>query len=277
MAALAGEALREDRPVVSRFLDEDERRVAQLLLDGHEDVSLRFAGGVRRAQRRRAVLTPRLYFDDLPTPPVAAVWLRPAGDDSRAGGSRGSGAEAERDGVDAVPPGGAPSPDGRSFDVQVPEAEVREVLSALGLEPGDVGDLYPASEGGWHVLVAGEKASGLVERSGERVGKRAWIMEVIDLERVEAPPESVKEIRTTVASLRLDAVASAGYATSRSKMATEIKAGRVRVNWQVVDHPARAVKAGDVIAIPGRGKVLVEQVGGSSRKGRILLVLKRIR
>lgn len=276
LVALAAEALRENRPAVSRFLNEDERRVAHLLFDGHDDLSLRFAGGVRRAQRRRAVLTPRLYFEDLPIPPVIALWVRPAAAADRQGAGALRGWDGDgREGNDAESRG---FPDATAdAEAQVSEAEVREVLLACGLDADDVGDLYPASEGGWHVLVAGERASEAAGRSGEKIGNRQWLMEPIDLERVDAPPESVKEIRTTVASLRLDAVASAGYAVSRSKMAAEIKAGRVRVNWQVVDQPARAVKAGDVIAIPGRGKVLVEQAGGSSRKGRIILVLKRVR
>jgi RNA-binding protein YlmH len=68
------------------------------------------------------------------------------------------------------------------------------------------------------------------------------VVSEIDLEQLEAVPKQVKEIRATVASLRLDAVASAGYGTSRSQMVREIKAGKVKVDWKPVDNPARALR-----------------------------------
>jgi RNA-binding protein YlmH len=97
----------------------------------------------------------------------------------------------------------------------------------------------------------------------------------IDLEQLAVEPERVKEMRTTVASLRLDAVAAFGFSMSRTKMAREIKAERLKVNWRQVNDPSCAVAEGDVLSMRGRGRVTIEKITGETRKGRIALLLKR--
>lgn len=87
--------------------------------------------------------------------------------------------------------------------------------------------------------------------------------------------ERVKLISTTVADLRLDAVAAAGYGLSRSRMAEEIKAQNVKVNWQEAKKAAQGVKEGDVFSFRGRGRVELAEVRGTTKKGRISVLLKR--
>ena len=43
-------------------------------------------------------------------------------------------------------------------------------------------------------------------------------VEAIDLSDIAPKEEKIKEVRTTVASLRLDAVASSGFSVSRTKL-----------------------------------------------------------
>jgi RNA-binding protein YlmH len=85
----------------------------------------------------------------------------------------------------------------------------------------------------------------------------------------------VKEIRTTLASLRLDTVASAGFGTSRSKMADEIAAEKLKVNWKPIKSASHAIKQGDIISMRGRGRVEVAELVGQTKKGRYSVILKR--
>jgi RNA-binding protein YlmH len=100
-------------------------------------------------------------------------------------------------------------------------------------------------------------------------------LSVIPVTELQAKEEKVKVISATVAALRLDAVAAAGYGTSRSRMAEEIKGQNVKVNWQDVKNAAQAVKAGDVLSFRGRGRVEVAEVRGMTKKGRLSITLKR--
>ncbi len=82
-------------------------------------------------------------------------------------------------------------------------------------------------------------------------------------------------ITATVASLRLDAVAGAAFGTSRTAMAEEVRRGRVRVNGVLRVDPSFALKPADVITLEGRGRATLAAVTGQTRRGRILVSLRR--
>ncbi len=85
----------------------------------------------------------------------------------------------------------------------------------------------------------------------------------------------VKAVTGTVASLRLDTVASLGFGMSRTAVAEEIRRGRVRVNGAARLDPSFAVKPADVMTLEGRGSVTLVGVAGETRKGRTLVNLQR--
>ena len=58
-------------------------------------------------------------------------------------------------------------------------------------------------------------------------------------------------------------------------MADEIKGLNVKVNWKEVKKPAQAVEMGDVISFRGRGRVEIDEIRGTTKKGRISVTLKR--
>ncbi|MGP1367230.1 MAG: S4 domain-containing protein, partial [Schwartzia sp. (in: firmicutes)] len=84
-----------------------------------------------------------------------------------------------------------------------------------------------------------------------------------------------KDIRATVASLRVDAVAAAGFGMSRSRAAADIDADKLKLNWQSVKNAAQSLKAGDVLSMRGRGRVEVVEIGGQTKKGRTGVLLRR--
>jgi RNA-binding protein YlmH len=69
-----------------------------------------------------------------------------------------------------------------------------------------------------------------------------------------------KELTSTEASLRLDAIASFGFGMSRSKMVDLINGDDVRVNWKPVTQPNYQLKSGDLIAIRGKGRLTVGEI-----------------
>jgi RNA-binding protein YlmH len=66
--------------------------------------------------------------------------------------------------------------------------------------------------------------------------------------------------------MRVDAIASAGFGVSRSKMADLISAGDVRVNWKDVTQASYIVKPGDLIAIRGKGRLEVGEVAVTKKE-----------
>ena len=97
----------------------------------------------------------------------------------------------------------------------------------------------------------------------------------LDREALTIPQVQVKEIRDTVATLRLDAVMAAGFSLSRGESQRAVSAGRVLVNQRPVEKADARVNPGDQITLRGRGRIRLESAGGQSRKGRMFVEIKK--
>ena len=121
-----------------------------------------------------------------------------------------------------------------------------------------------------------ESVADFVIQNFTKIAMVSVSVEAIDLSDIAPKEEKIKEVRTTVASLRLDAVASSGFSVSRTKIGKrQLNAGLLQVNWQPAKGASQEVKEGDVISMRGRGRMKVEAITGTSRKGRIGVYLKR--
>lgn len=103
--------------------------------------------------------------------------------------------------------------------------------------------------------------------------------ETLKLQMLEGSPaekeEKFKIIKDTVASLRIDAVVSAGCSLSRANAAALINSGKVKVNDFECLKTDRIVGQGDSISVRGYGRMLLADIGGVSRKGRHIIEIKR--
>lgn len=141
-------------------------------------------------------------------------------------------------------------------------ANHRDFLGAIlgtGIVRDKVGDIIVLGERGAQVLVVPEIAE-FLETSLVQVRSVPVKTQRIDLSELKVRPPQKKEITTVEASMRLDAIASAGFGMSRSKMADAIAAGDVRVNWKEVTQASYTVKIGDLISVRGKGRLQVNEV-----------------
>jgi RNA-binding protein YlmH len=87
--------------------------------------------------------------------------------------------------------------------------------------------------------------------------------------------ETLKSISATVASLRLDSIIATGYGLSRSKAVELVKGGKVKVNWEDIEAASKEVKQGDVISLRGKGRIVLQEVSGTTKKDRIRIVINK--
>ena len=146
-------------------------------------------------------------------------------------------------------------------------------LMALGVERETLGDIL-VSEGSADLIVSAGVAQYLLD-NWTGAGRTALRPTAIGADALRVPEQKVKEIRDTVATLRLDAVTAAGFSMSRGKAAELIAAGRVQKNYREVTKGDASVAQGDVISARGLGKFEVAEVGGLSKKGRTGIPLRR--
>jgi len=146
-------------------------------------------------------------------------------------------------------------------------------LMGLGIARGKVGDIF-VSGGSADLIVGNEIAPYLCEH-WTGAGRTKLSVTEIPLAALSVPEQRVREIRDTVATLRLDAVTACGFSMSRAKASELIAAGRVQKNYRETTKGDAPVAEGDVISARGLGKFEVAEVGGKSRKGRTAILLRR--
>ena len=144
----------------------------------------------------------------------------------------------------------------------------RDFLGSIlgtGIVRDKVGDILVLGERGAQAIVVPEMVDFLTA-SLTQVRSVAVKTQQIEFSELKISPPKKKEMTTVEASLRLDAIASAGFGMSRSKMAEAISAKDVRVNWKEVTQSSHNVKAGDLIAVRGKGRLEVGEVSVTKKQ-----------
>jgi photosystem II S4 domain protein len=152
----------------------------------------------------------------------------------------------------------------------------RDFLGAMlgtGIVREKTGDVIVLGERGAQAIVVPE----LVEFLGmnlQQVRSVPVKTQPIDVSELKIREPKKKELTTVEASLRLDAIASAGFGMSRSKMVDLIDSGDVRVNWKDITQASSQVKSGDLIAIRGKGRLEIGEIA-VTKKDRYRVQLTR--
>ena len=97
----------------------------------------------------------------------------------------------------------------------------------------------------------------------------------IPLSEAEIPEPEVKEIKDTLASLRLDSIISSGFRIGRSLAAQYVGAGKAAIDGLPCEKPDKAVCEGMKISVRGLGKIKLAAVNGKTKKDRISVVIHR--
>ncbi len=144
----------------------------------------------------------------------------------------------------------------------------RDFLGAIlgtGIVREKVGDIIVLGERGAQVIVVPEMVEFLTT-SLTQVRSVGVKTRQIDFSELKIRPPKKKEMTTVEASMRLDAIASAGFGLSRSKMANAIAAGDVRINWKDITQASYNVKSGDLISLRGKGRLEVGEVSVTKKQ-----------
>lgn len=145
-------------------------------------------------------------------------------------------------------------------------------LMALGIERSTVGDILV--ESGRCVLFLREELVPYVQTQITKIGA----VGVRVTEGAEEPypvGRRFQSFSAVVSSLRADCIVAACTGLSREKTKTWITSGLVTINYVECQSPSVLLSAGDKIAIRGKGKFCLEQIGGLTRKGRIGIEVKK--
>lgn len=144
----------------------------------------------------------------------------------------------------------------------------RDFLGAMlgtGIVREKTGDIIVLGERGAQTIVTPELAD-FLELNLTQVRSVPVKTKRIDPGELKVKEPKKKELTTVEASMRLDAIASAGFGMSRSKMVSLIDGGDVRVNWKEITQASHQVKSGDLIAIRGKGRLEVKDIAVTKKQ-----------
>ena len=152
----------------------------------------------------------------------------------------------------------------------------RHLLGALmgaGLARETVGDIC-VGKGSCDFFVTGEIAPYILQ-SFTSAGRTKLHQEAIALTEASIPEPEVKEIKDTLASLRLDSVISSGFRIGRSLAAQYVSAGKAAIDGLPCEKPDKIVPEGAKISLRGLGKIKLASINGRTKKDRISVVIHR--
>lgn len=152
----------------------------------------------------------------------------------------------------------------------------RDFLGALmgaGIARETVGDIC-VGKGCCDFFVTAEIAP-YVLQNFLSAGRTRIHMEQISLRDAQIPEPEVKEIKDTVASLRLDSIISSGFRIGRSLAAQHIHAGKTAIDGLPCEKPDKTVSEGMKISVRGLGKIKLHAINGRTKKDRISVVIHR--
>lgn len=152
----------------------------------------------------------------------------------------------------------------------------RDFLGALmgaGIARETVGDIC-VGKGSCDFFVTEEIAPYILQ-SFTSAGRTKLYLQTIPLSHVTVPEPETKEIKDTLASLRLDSVISAGFRIGRSQAAQYVTSGRAAIDGLPCEKPDKPVVEGCKISVRGLGKIKLRAVKGQTKKGRISVVIDR--
>jgi photosystem II S4 domain protein len=240
VVAAADQALRTWEPVWTGFINGAVREEAMERLEALAELSLTSTGGYPGAERQRLLLQRSEGALDLEDGAAGLMGLEISGN--------------------------------FLFD-PAERTDFRAGMLALDPPEDTLGDIWIRGDRGAQAVVTAEQAAALDGRptSVRTVEVR---LEARPLDQLQLPAQrQPRRFQTVEASLRLDAVASAGFGISRNRMAELIRQGSVRINWQPITSPSRLLVAGDRVQLEGRGELRLEALQATKRdRWRIALV-----
>ena len=151
----------------------------------------------------------------------------------------------------------------------------RDYLGALlhlGITRSKIGDIF-IKENGAYVFCT-EAIAEFICKELCTVKHTLVHCEITTPEEELLRPE-LKELTSTVASLRLDAFLSVAFQSSRSSLTAFIDGGKTYVNGRLATKAGLQLEEGDIVSVRGKGRFMVAEVKNLTKKGRIVVTIHK--
>jgi len=227
-------------PVLTEFLDPRQAFILETLVRQETELSFRFFGGYEAAERRRCLIFPEYY--------------EPVQEDF----------EIEL------------------FSIHYPKkfttlshGKILGSLIGTGIRREFLGDIISDGEN-WQVFVAKE-ISHYIQLQATKIGNVKVRLEERSYTDILTPKDDWTDEKATVSSLRLDNVVGTIFNISRQRAKQLIETGKIKVNWTPMQRPDFLLDLLDIVSVRGFGRLQIQAIEGTTKKGKIRLTLGVLR
>ncbi len=145
-------------------------------------------------------------------------------------------------------------------------------LLGLGVKREGVGDIL-VSDLGAQIIVRASLADFFLTNYTQ-AGRVHLSVSSLPVSALEIPETEPIFKTASLASLRADAVLAAAFSVSRSLAAEAVRAGKVHLNNLPLLKGDKVLAVGDKIRWQGKGRFILAETGGTSRKGRLFVTFQ---
>lgn len=146
-------------------------------------------------------------------------------------------------------------------------------LMHLGITRECVGDIN-MNDAEVQVIFA-ERLRDFITLNFTKVKGRSIKPEILEPDQIKTFELRFKRLELVAASDRLDGVINKIWGFSRQDSITYIKQRRVRVNYEEITKNDYRIRTGDIISLRGKGKAVVTELGGVTKKGNLRLIVDK--
>lgn len=164
------------------------------------------------------------------------------------------------------------SPVNRKFAEELSHRDYLGAVMNLGIERCKLGDIL--IEDGKAILFAKEELAGYIMEHLTRIRHTTVRTSILPAFEDSYEPR-YKELKGTVASVRLDTVLSLAYPLSRSKVTGLIEGARVFVNGKLVTSNGYRLKEGDILSVRKMGRIGYNGILSETKKGRYMVSIRK--
>jgi len=224
-------------PEVSGFVSPRIAQLAAGILTGVRGIRFRLEGGFGDAERCRILIWPDETWAEEPDPETVLIRMEPRG-----------------------PLAGSPG-----------HRDYMGALLGLGISRDRLGDIRADEDG---AVVAADRAMGeYILANLTSAGKTP--LRVCFTDRGDQGSQEPETVEISVSSMRLDTVLARGFHLSRQEAEQKIRGEQVKLNWKTETRSSAPVEPSDLISCRGSGRLRILEMAGTSRKGKIRVIVSR--
>nr|WP_027107655.1 RNA-binding protein [Lacticigenium naphthae] len=223
-------------PYLSNFLDPRQQFIVESIVGKNDNVKLFLYGGYEEAERKRAYIAPPYYEPSQDDYSITLLEIR--------------------------------------YPIKFAHLSHGKILGSLlslGMKRELFGDIITDGERWQFFLDRGMEP--FIASQFQQVGKVNIQLEEKEYTDIIIPKDNWTTQENIVSSLRVDTVLSAAFHISRQKTKEMISSGKIKVNWVEMTQPDFELGILDVVSIRGRGRLLVKNINGKTKKEKVKLEL----